>query len=215
MTDDAKLRTAAGLSALWDGEPIKRVRGVDGSIVLPGRRVHLMVQPNVAAIWFADHLLIDQGLLSRVLATAPEPASGTRMWKEASPESDAAMKRYGARLLDILERPLPLAEGTRNELAPRTLPLSPGARKLWIAFANHVEVRLGAGGELEPVRGFANKLPEHAARIAAVPALVDDIEAGEVGTDKMEAGIALAPDGLWPHPQPRSPGPIALRCGAL
>ena len=28
MADDAKLRTAAGLSALWDGEPIKRVRAL-------------------------------------------------------------------------------------------------------------------------------------------------------------------------------------------
>jgi Protein of unknown function (DUF3987) len=41
MSDDAKLRTAAGLSAAWDGEPIKRVRGGDGVTVLPGRRVGL------------------------------------------------------------------------------------------------------------------------------------------------------------------------------
>ena len=39
MADDAKLRTASGLSALWDGEPIKRVRALDGFTVLPGRRV--------------------------------------------------------------------------------------------------------------------------------------------------------------------------------
>jgi hypothetical protein len=104
----------------------------------------------------------------RILATAPDPASGTRMWREASPESDFAMKRYGARLLDILDLPLPLAEGARNELAPRTLPLSAQARASWIGFYNHIEVRLGAGGELEPVRGLANKLPEHAARFAAV-----------------------------------------------
>jgi hypothetical protein len=39
MKDDAKLRTAAGLSAAWDGEPIKRVRVQDGTTVLPGRRV--------------------------------------------------------------------------------------------------------------------------------------------------------------------------------
>jgi Protein of unknown function (DUF3987) len=73
MTDDAKLRTAGGLSALWDGEPIKRVRANDGVMVLPGRRVamHLMVQPDVAAIWFSDRLLAEQGLMSRVLVTAP------------------------------------------------------------------------------------------------------------------------------------------------
>lgn len=194
MADDAKLRTAAGLSALWDGEPIKRVRALDGFTVLPGRRVaiHLMAQPDVAAIWFGDRLLVEQGLMSRVLVTAPESASGERMWREPALESDANMRRYHAWLLGVLERPLPLAEKTRNELAPRTLPLSAQARRLWIAFHDHVEKRLAAGGELEPVRGLANKLPEHAARIAAVPTLVRDIEAGEVATAEMEAGISLA-----------------------
>src|SRR5262249_32196958 len=158
------------LSALWDRGTCNRVRGGDGATVLPGRRVamHLMAQPDVAAIWFSDRLLIDQGLLSRVLATAPEPASGTRMHPEPSPESDTVLKGYGARLLSILERPLPLATGTFNELAPRKLMLSTDSRCMSIAFGNHIETRLGAGGELEPVRGLANKLPEHAARIAAV-----------------------------------------------
>jgi hypothetical protein len=99
---------------------------------------------------------------------------------------------HGARLLEMMDRPLLLADGTHNELAPRKLPLSSGARCLWIGFHDHVETRLGAGGELEPVRGLANKLPEHAARIAAVLALVHNISAGEVGSGEMEAGIVLA-----------------------
>lgn len=194
MVDDAKLRTASGLSKIWDGEALDRVRALDGFTVLPGRRVamHLMAQPDVAAIWFGDRLLIEQGLLSRVLLTAPEAASGTRTWKEPTPESDAAVKRYGARLLDILEQPLPLAEGRHNELAPRTLPLSPEARRMWIGFYEHVEKRLGPGGELEAVRGFGNKLPEHAARIAGVLTLAGGSGASEVGADQMNAGIALA-----------------------
>jgi hypothetical protein len=194
MADDAKLRTASGLSELWDGEPIKRVRANDGITVLPGRRVamHLMVQPGVAAIWFGDALLAEQGLMSRVLMTAPDLSSGTRMWKELSPESDAAIKRYGTRLLEIFERPLPLVSGTRNELAPRTVPLSVQARHRWISFHDHVEARLATGGDLELVRGLANKLPEHAARIAAVLALVRDIETAEVGVVEIDAGIELA-----------------------
>jgi hypothetical protein len=194
MDDKAKLRTISGLSRLWDGTPIDRVRASDGFTVLPGRRVamHLMAQPDVAAIWFGDRLLLDQGLLSRVLGTAPEPASGTRMFKKPLPETDAVMKRYYARLIEILERPLPLAEGARNELAPRELPFSSGAERIWVAFHDHVEKRLAPGDELEPVRGLGNKLPEHAARIAAVLTLVDNIEAGEVASAEMEAGIALA-----------------------
>ena len=42
------------------------------------------------------------------------------------------------------------------------------------------------------MRGLANKLPEHATRLAAVLTLVDDIAATEVQPAEMEAGIALA-----------------------
>ena len=49
-----------------------------------------------------------------------------------------------------------------------------------------------SGGELEPVRGLANKLPEHAARLAAVLTLVRDIHAAEIACAEMQAGIELA-----------------------
>ena len=126
MSDDAKLRTAAGLSDVWDGSPIRRVRSGDGVSVLVGRRlsVHLMAQPGVADILFRDHLLADQGLLSRLLATAPDPASGTRLWHAEQPETEHALRRYGARMLSIFEHPLPLRTGTTNELEPRAIPLS-------------------------------------------------------------------------------------------
>jgi hypothetical protein len=193
MSDDAKLRTAAGLSALWDGETIKRVRAQEGVTVLAGRRaaMHLMAQPDVAAMWMADRLLVDQGFMSRVLITAPEPASGSRMWRDPKPESEVAIQHYTARLLEILERPPPLAPDARNELAPRRLSLSPTARRQWIGFADHVETRLGYGGELDPICGLANKLAEHAARVAGVLTLVRDIEAGEIANQQMEAGIAI------------------------
>ena len=138
MSDDNKLRTATGLSALWDGEPIKRVRAGDGTTILPGRRftVHLMAQPDVAAIMLSDRLFLDQGLLSRCLVTAPESHDGTRYWRESCAAADAAIKEYGSKILGILERPLPLVDRKVNELAPPTLILAPVARKLWIAFAD-------------------------------------------------------------------------------
>jgi len=193
MSDDAKLRTAAGLSAAWDGEPFKRVRA-DGAIVLPGRRLsmHLMAQPDVASMMLNDRLLADQGTLSRILVTAPDAASGTRLWRNRSPEADLAMKRYGARILDIFELPLPLAANTQNTLTPRPLPLSDSARRLWIGFYNHIEQRVASGGELEPVRGLANKLQEHAARLAAVLALVANVEVNEIAAEYLSAGIVLA-----------------------
>ena len=107
ITDEAKLRTVSGLSCLWDGETIKRVRGADGVTILPGRRVEdtLMAQPDVAAVVLGDPLLADQGLLSRCLVTAPESNAGSRLWREPATDSDEAIKRYGACILNILERP--------------------------------------------------------------------------------------------------------------
>jgi hypothetical protein len=82
------------------------VRATDGVTILPGRRVamHLMAQPDVASIWMGDRMLIEQGLMSRVLATAPDPASGTRMWRDPSPDSATVVERFGACVLEILER---------------------------------------------------------------------------------------------------------------
>lgn len=194
MSDEAKLRTAAGLSTIWDGEAIKRVRAADGVTVLPGRRLamHLMAQPDVAGIMLNDRVLADQGLLSRVLMTAPDAASGTRLWREPSPDSETALRRYQAHLLDILERPLPLVAGTHNTLNPRVLPLSRDARRLWVGFYDHVEKLVGRGGDLESIRGLANKLPEHAARIAGVLAMARNIETGEVAGADLQAAIRLA-----------------------
>jgi hypothetical protein len=168
MTQDAKLRTASTLSKLWDGSPIDRVRGGDGATILPGRRLamHLMVQPNVAALFLGDGMLAEQGLLSRVLATAPESAIGERFWREVSTDSDAAIRTYGKCLLDILELPLPLADRKRNELAPEEIALSADARATWIAFHDDIETEMANGKALWPIRGLANKLPEIAGRLA-------------------------------------------------
>jgi hypothetical protein len=194
MTDENKLRTATGLSSVWDGEPIRRVRAGDGVSFLPGRRlsIHLMIQPDVASILLNDRLLTSQGLLSRTLITSPDTAAGTRKWREADPASDAALRRYGARLLSSLEAPLPLACGKLNELQPRALAMSSESRKIWIAFSDYVEAAIAPNGPLESVRGLANKLPEHAARVAAVLTLVGDFHATEITADNMKAGIALA-----------------------
>jgi len=151
-----------------------------------------MAQPDVAAMMLSDPLLLSQGLLSRCLVTAPESKAGTRLWREHSNGSDVAIKRYGSRILDMLEKPLPLAAGQLNELSPRVLQLAPDAQKLWIGFADKIEGQIGPDGALAPVRGLANKLPEHAARLAAVLALVSDIDVSEIFVEHMTAGIELA-----------------------
>jgi hypothetical protein len=194
MNDDAKLRTAAHLSTLWDGDPIKRVRATDPNLIMPGRRLslHLMAQCAVANIWLRDDLLVSQGFLGRLLMSQPDSTAGTRFPHDEKPETDRDLKRYGARLLSILETPLRLAPGKANELQPRPLTLSTGARRLWFEFDKRKEAAICAGGEYEYVRPLASKLPEHAARLAAMLTLVRDIDSGEIAVAEMAAGIVLA-----------------------
>jgi hypothetical protein len=194
MSDEARLRTATGLSAAWDGEPIRRVRAGGDIAILPGRRVamHLMMQPAVALLLLRDRLLVDQGFMSRLLITAPDSAMGTRMSRDEVPETDRDLKFYEKRLLSILNTPLPLAPGKINELEPRRLPLSPTAQTVWFGFADYIEQAIAPGGDLELVKGLANKLHEHAARIAAVLTLVQDIHAGDIADAELAAGIELA-----------------------
>jgi hypothetical protein len=86
-----------------------------------------MVQPEVADILLCNTLIDSQGLLSRMLAVYPASAIGTRESHAEQPHSDNNLKRYGARLLEILEWPLPLVPNTANELEPRLLSPTPEA----------------------------------------------------------------------------------------
>ncbi|MGB1540452.1 MAG: DUF3987 domain-containing protein, partial [Rickettsiales bacterium] len=169
-------------------------RVTDGATILLGKRfsMHLMVQPGVAGKMLSDSMLLDQGFLSRFLISAPESTAGSRLTKELMPESKQHQDRYHQHLLSILRRPLPTAEGKDNELNPKKLPLSDEAKGDFLKFCDHIEGMLRPGGEMAPIAGLANKLPEHAARIAAVLTLIDDIDAIEVSHAHMQAGIKLA-----------------------
>ncbi len=193
MSDDNRLKTAAMLSEVWDGKPIKRVRAGDGVTILPGRRLsmHLMVQPDAAAGFLGNGTLRDQGLLSRVLAAAPGTLAGTRFHHEVDPADDAAIRAYDARILSLLEAPLPFAAGARNELAPRALTLDPEAKAALVAFADHIEGQSGSAEELRPIGDLAAKAAEHAARIAGVLTIVADRGAATVRLDAMAGAITL------------------------
>lgn len=194
MSDDARLRTAAMLSELWDGKPVKRMRALDGVTILPGRRLcmHLMIQPDAAAGFLGHGTLRDQGLLSRVLVAAPASLAGTRLHRDTAPADEAAIRSYGARLLALLEAEPRLAPGTQNELDPTTLTLEPEARDALIAFADHVERQCGSHEGLRPIVDFAAKVAEHAARIAGVLAVVDSQRATAISMDSMSNALALA-----------------------
>ena len=187
MSMDHRLTTAAGFSSIWDGDPIKRVRAGDGSMVLDGRRLslHLMAQPDVAAQVLDDNLLLNQGLLSRILVTFPLSTAGTRFFAEPSLAARTDLMQYEERLAELMRVPLPLKTDTRNELDPRKLVLTAEATQIWINLHDFLEEELAPGGDFEPIAGLANKAAEHAARIAGLLTLWTDAAATEIGGPMM------------------------------
>src|SRR4029078_4572488 len=103
-----------------------------------------------------------------------------RIGRQPTPEHKRAASAYVDQVNRLFRRPMPIKTGTRNELQPRPLPLSPEARQLWIQFADEIERQLGPRGELSQISGFAAKLPEHAARIAGVLAMFENPETPEI-----------------------------------
>ena len=193
MKEDNRLKTAAGMSDLWDGKTIKRVRSGDGATIIPGRRlsIHLMVQPMVFSQFYSDRLLESQGLFSRILLAAPDSQAGKRFFEEASVQEEQALQDFAYSLLTILRSPLPLATGKSNELIPRRLKPSYKAKELLIKFSDHVEAQLADGQPYNPIKPFANKLPEHAARLAATKALFADLQTDEINHAIMAEAISL------------------------
>jgi hypothetical protein len=193
MSDDNRLKTASGLSSSWDGKTVRRVRGGDGVIVLPGRRLalHLMAQPDVASVMLSDVMLQEQGFLSRVFVASPTSTIGTRLQRVLRPGTEAALGQYFARILHILESPPPLVPGTQNELDPRPLEFDGEATKRWLEFADYVEGMMKVGKPLEPIRGFASKLAEHAARVAGVLTIIENLSAEVVSCATLERAIEI------------------------
>lgn len=194
MSDESRLRTGAGLSSFWDGTPVKRVRGGDGVSILRGRRLsmHIMAQPGIAEGLLADPTLQNQGLPSRLLVSAPASLVGTRMQKSPKAGTGPALKRYQKGILGLLRKPQKRAGLGNPELDPIPISLSADARKKWEAFADECERELAPGKRFEPIRAFANKLPEHALRMAAVLELVDNANAKAINRSTFDRATTLA-----------------------
>lgn len=194
MNEENRIKTAGAFCGLWDGKDVKRLRAGDGAVFLHGKRVsvHLMAQPTIANVMLSNRTLEDQGLLSRFLFSYPESAIGERFSKEISPSSELAMQVYERKMADILNQSLPMKESRLNELEPRMLTFDNNANVAWTRFSDEAERNMAKGGKWEQIRGFANKLPEQAARLAGIMTLFGNIHAQTVDKECLMRAILLA-----------------------
>jgi Protein of unknown function (DUF3987) len=175
-----------------DGRGPKRLRAGDGLTILNGRRLtgHIMLQPAAAIAFLSDLMLRDQGLLSRCLVAAPMSIAGQRLYR-AEAVDETAIHSFGETLLRLLEMRWPLKEGSRNELAPPVLEISPNAEVVWRDFYDHVESQSGRGGSLGVIADFAGKAAEHAARIAGVLTIIQNPASREILAPEVDNAVAL------------------------
>lgn len=193
MSDDAKRRSAAALNAMWDDGKLERIRASEEALILPGRRLSILLQaqPEVGQVFLSDAVLQDIGLLSRFLITEPETTMGSRPHRDLTPAHEAAMATFRAKTLGLLRRPL-LYDDHGEALKPLPLEMTRDARGRWIAFSDEVDAALKPGCRFHEISGFASKIAEHAARIAAVLTVYDDPAVQLLDTHHLEHGIELA-----------------------
>ena len=194
MKEDNQTGTITGLSKCWDGGSFKRIRVVEGNSIIAGKRLamHLMMQPIVSEGLLQNKLNQQQGLLARMLVIYPDSTMGHRLYREAPLESQGALKAYHQHLFSLLNIPKPMDMNLFNELKPACLKLSPEARSLLIALHDEIEPQLLENGDLRHISGFANKIPEHATRIAGVLTFIQNTQATELKENAVQAGIMLA-----------------------
>lgn len=209
MKEENKIRTATALSSAWDGEPIKRIRAAEQPIIITGKRLamHLMVQPTIASNFLSDHDLKSQGLLSRLLVISPTSAIGTRFNKgyqdqnqQDRNQSDCigqtrhkqALRAFQEKITNVLSTPPKAKADNALGFKSRVITLNDEAIGLYIRHANQTERLMSQNQRYENIRGFANKLPEHATRIAATLALIEDITTETINCDYLKRAITIA-----------------------
>jgi Protein of unknown function (DUF3987) len=195
MNGDNMLKTACGLSSLWDGKPVTRIRGAkDENLILYGRRfsMHLMVQENIFSKIQQNELLTGQGLMARCLITHAQTNAGNRPYQEVDLCKDPYIMEYWKKTTEHLDLPFPLnSPDIRNELHPKSICLDSGAKEIWKQFHDEIERGMKEDGSYRAIRRTGSKAAEQTLRIAGVLALFENADTTIISMDVIERSIAL------------------------
>lgn len=194
MREDNLLSKICGLSSLWDGRPLSRIRKGDPNLLLYGRRLalHLMIQEAVFEMLLKNEQLVGQGLLARCLIAFPQTTAGDRPYNEVDISLDPTIQEFHRKISTILDRPLPLKNSNGgNELSFRPLHLDKRAKEKWISFHNEIDSYLKPEGKYRPILRTANKAAEQVLRIAGVLTLFENLEATIVTLDAIQRASVL------------------------
>ena len=185
--------TVTGLSRLWDGTAMRRIRAAaDENRMLFNRRLcmHLAIQPVVAARYWSGALLEGQGIQARCLSVSPDTMAGTRLYRPSDPASDPTLTAWWSFTQAEMLRPYNIDPDTGGLLL-RDLVLTPPAREIWIKAHDHIERESGPRGEYAEIRPFALKAAEHLLRLAGILTYAEDPERTDIRASALSNAVTL------------------------
>lgn len=178
---------------------IDRRSDLGGPVMMdsPALTMALAVQPDVLRALVDKPGFFGRGLLARFLYALPASPLGRRKL-DAAPVSERARREYH----ECIGRLVSLQSVAGKE--PTRLTLSAEAAARWRALSERLEPRLGGGGDLSHVAGWAAKAAGAAARIAGLLhgvrcAAADGPVEGEIAGDTMRAAIGIVEEYFLPH----------------
>jgi hypothetical protein len=154
---------------------------------------------------------MDIGFLARILISRPAKQVSPRFLHDGQIDAEwFAVQQFQTRVKNLL---LSQATNYTGACSGRTvLELSAHARQIWIDAFNQIESQMQPGGQLAAVSGYASKIGENAARIAAIFHWFEGKE-GKIDAEEINNALMIC---RWHTDEYldcfRPPSPIPLEC---
>ncbi|MFC7652217.1 DUF3987 domain-containing protein [Pseudoduganella danionis] len=191
MSRDNVSRFLGNVASLFSGEPLTRTR-VDEHHYAQGRRlsVLLFTQPIVAMDFLSSELVMQQGMGNRFLYSQPPSLLGTRTHVDVELDDEPVYQQFCAKIGALASLPWKIDSETGG-INTRTVRMSSGAKAAWVQFYNKLEMAAGPGGDFASHSGYVARFAEQVMRIAALLAILDDMNVQHISEDAMLRAIDL------------------------
>lgn len=167
------------LTKLWDGDTVDKITGLENTKLWNRRLMMLfLLQTETVQEVLNNKLFSDQGFIHRILITQTDQYAKPA-WdvdKENFLEDLDVIRQYmepfHQKVFDLCNRPIRIRENSHFELNPITIKMSPTAFRILGHWRNANRNR--GSEDLKNYAGFAERLHEHALRIAATLAAFEN-----------------------------------------
>lgn len=182
-------REATNLNAIWSGEPIKIHRKTSKSFVLHNARMSLLALVHPGRLMEFLHKtgdeLQDIGFLARLIVVE---AQNTFIPPSVEALPEPCRGAFAKRILELLEQNMASASDASFER--KVMRFDEAASQVWQKYAAQLKYDGAQGGRFELAPEHAARLPQNAARIAA---LLHHFEGwpGDINVESLFSAIAF------------------------